>query len=171
MKKITAFLFIILAPILTNAEESIAKFIHEKPIEVADINFYDSQQNIHSLNDYKGKVVLVNFWATWCAPCVEEMPSLSQLKNASKGRDVDIIPISLDYKGVPAVQKFYKQQGIENLEAYIDEKNVAFKSLGLRALPTTLIIDRSGHEVARVYGSIDWNSRAVKDYIFSIVNQ
>lgn len=130
-----------------------------------NIRFSDANGNIHNLTDYQGKVVLLNFWATWCTPCVAEMPTLSQLASDMQGRDVVVLPISVDFSGSEAVQKFYNNNGIENLGVFVDNKGTAFKEYKLNALPTTFIIDRRGNVTTKIMGAMDWASDEVKAYL------
>src|SRR5688572_29130204 len=99
----------------------IKDFVHEKPLPVNNIEFIDDKKVIHNLNDYSGKVLLLNFWATWCIPCVNEMPQLAKLQADIEGRsDISFIPVSIDYEGVGVVQKFYEKYQITNLPVFVD---------------------------------------------------
>lgn len=167
-KKIILFLFVILSSAESFAA-SITDFEHSKPLAVNNIQFVDANNNIHSLNDYRGKVVLVNFWATWCKPCVDEMPSLSKLQESVSGLGIEVVAISLDYKGISAINDFYKEYGITNLAPFLDTKGAAFKAMELKALPTTLILNKNGEEVARVLGDLDWADKQAKDYLVALL--
>ena len=125
----------------------------------------DKNKDVVSLNDFSGKVVVLNFWATWCRPCVAEMPSLDKMARSLEGRNIVVIPLSVDYKGVDVIKEFYNQNKINNLNIYSDERGRSFKSFNLKALPTTIIINKEGSEVARVLGEIEWNSSEVKEYL------
>jgi thiol-disulfide isomerase/thioredoxin len=149
----------------------IEDFEHDTPVFVKDIQFIDENIAINNLNQFRGKVVLLNFWATWCKPCVDEMPALSRLQENVEGRDVKIIPLSIDYKGIEAVQEFYKTNEIKNLPTYLDRNGTGFKAFELRALPTTIIINKKGQEVARVLGEIDWSGKDVKDYLIRLTRK
>jgi len=166
-KKIILLIFIVLSTTKSYAK-TIEDFEHKAAIPIDDFQFIDGNKNIHSLNDYKGKVVLVNFWATWCKPCVKEMPALSKLKKMLSGFNVELLPISIDYKGIKVVDEFYKEHKIKNLKTYLDKKGSSFKKLKLMALPTTLIINKDGDEVARILGEIDWTNKKVKKYLIKL---
>ncbi len=168
MQKVTVFLISVLF-----AGQAFALGIRDfelaSPIPVKDIEYTDSNKNNHNLNDLKGKVVLVNFWATWCIPCVKEMPALAALAKSFEGKDVVVLPLSIDYKGEEAVKEFYASQGIRGLPVYIDEKGRGFKTFGLQALPTTIVINKDGLEVARILGEIDWTGDEVRQYLLELL--
>lgn len=163
---ILAFLFASAASAETMP--SINQFVLDKPFDAPNMKFFDDQGNIHNLSDYKGKVVLLNFWATWCNPCVHEMPTIAALAKAMADKDIVILPVAVDDKGVPAVQAFFKEQGIDGLGIYVDTKGKAFKDFKLQGLPTTMIIDRKGSVVAQVEGEIDWNSPEAHKYLLGV---
>ena len=147
----------------------IKQFVLDKTEEIPDIKFADAEGNIHKLSDYKGKVVLVNFWSTWCDPCVHEMPALAELAGFMMGKDFELLPISIDSKGKKIVQKFYEEGKLKGLPILTDEKGLVFQQLKLQALPTSLLIDRHGRLIAKIMGEIDWSSKETHDYILGIV--
>ena len=167
-KKIVLFIFIIVLSSQKVIAKSLADYEHKEPIAINDIQFVDENNNINSLNDYSGKVVLINFWATWCVPCVQEMPSLSKLHDNISGLNAEVIPISVDFKGIDAVKKFYTDTNIKNLYIYMDNNGESFQALKLLALPTTIIVNKDGFEVARVYGEFDWSTKDVKNYFIKL---
>jgi thiol-disulfide isomerase/thioredoxin len=146
----------------------IKSFVHDTPLPLKVIEFSDDEKAIHNLNEFKGKVVLINFWATWCKPCVNEMPALVQLAKNLEGQNVVMVPISIDFGGMPVVKDFYSQYHITNLPLYVDDKGKSFKAAELKALPTTLIVNKSGMEAARIMGEIDWTSKEVEDYLIKL---
>jgi len=121
-----------------------------------------------TISDFKGKIVVLNFWATWCGPCVAEMPSLETLHKAVKGRGIEVVAVSQDFKGLPQVEKFYKKQYINGLPAYADKKNKLFRKLGLSGLPITLIVNHDGEAVGRVDGDIDWSTPEVQAWLIGL---
>ena len=144
---------------------------HEVAVKVEDIKFYGNHKAVINLSDFLGKVVVLNFWATWCRPCVAEMPVLDELSHKLEGRNLIVVPLSIDYKGVEVVEDFYAQHNIKYLPAYNDARGKSFKAFKLRALPTTIIINKSGKEVARVVGEIDWSTPEVIDYLRKLYSE
>jgi thiol-disulfide isomerase/thioredoxin len=120
--------------------------------------FVDLKGGELDLGRYKGKVVLVNFWATWCAPCVREMPSLDRLQAALEGEGLVVLPLSLDGPTKPRVEPFYKAQNLVNLPILFDEKSVTFGRFGVGVLPTSIVINRDGKEVGRLEGPAEWDA-------------
>ncbi len=119
--------------------------------------FADANGNPKTFADFRGKLVVVNFWATWCAPCVAEMQSLDQLA-ALVRQDIVVIALSQGRGGKPAVAPFYNRQNIKHLPIYLDPRGVTRRALGISALPTTVIYDHGGQEVGRLVGTAAWDS-------------
>jgi thiol-disulfide isomerase/thioredoxin len=111
-----------------------------------------------SLADFRGRVVLLNFWATWCAPCVEEMPSLDRLQAKLGGRGLSVVALSQDRQGAEVVEPFYDRLGLSHLEVYLDPRNRIGRAFEVRGLPTTILIDRQGRAVAMTMGPAEWDS-------------
>ncbi|MDR3516188.1 MAG: TlpA disulfide reductase family protein [Azospirillaceae bacterium] len=128
----------------------------EPPRAVPSLRFVDGDGHTVGLGDFAGKVVLLNLWATWCGPCVREMPSLDRLQATMGGSDFVVIALSVDRGGLATVVPFFQRTGVRSLPIYLDPAGGAAQRLGVRGLPTTLLIDRDGHEVARAEGAVDW---------------
>jgi thiol-disulfide isomerase/thioredoxin len=139
--------------------------ILEAPRLTPPISFEDGQGQKRSLADFKGKVVVLNIWATWCVPCRREMPALDRLQAELGGPDFAVVPLSIDRNGVEAINKFYSEIGIRNLPMYVDASGKAIRELGAVGLPTTLILDRAGQEMARVVGPLEWDASVVVEFI------
>lgn len=122
------------------------------------IGFVDKDGNETSLDAYKGKLVLLNFWATWCPPCLAEMPSLDALQADLGGDDFAVVTVATGRNPLPAIQKFFKKAEIKNLPILRDPKRKFSQASGVFGLPTTLVINPEGHEIARVLGDVDWHS-------------
>ena len=120
------------------------------------ITSLDAKNNELNLNDYKGNIILLNFWATWCAPCKEEMPSLDQLQSNEKLNNLKIFPINIGQENLKKSQKFFKDLSIKNLEVYFISSINLPKKLQLRGIPTTILINKDGLEFARIIGSVDF---------------
>ncbi|HLI12274.1 MAG TPA: TlpA disulfide reductase family protein [Alphaproteobacteria bacterium] len=132
----------------------------EPPRPVPPISFVDASNQSHSLADYKGRVVLVNFWATWCAPCVREMPSLDRLQAALGGRDFLVLDLSLDREGKAAVEPYFTANKLTHLGVYLDPKGEAFRAWQGQGVPTSFIIGRDGLARGVMLGPADWSSAA-----------
>jgi thiol-disulfide isomerase/thioredoxin len=111
-----------------------------------------------TLADFRGRVVLLNLWATWCGPCRVEMPSLDRLQAMHRRTDLAVLAISVDESASIAVQQLFEQWGLRNLTPYLDAHGATVHALGARVVPTTLIIDRDGYVVRSVVGSRQWDS-------------
>ncbi len=140
-------------------EGTMGQFIEFRPLEPAPTTtFLNADRDRVSLSDFSGKVVLLNFWATWCAPCIREMPSLDRLQAKLGGKDFAVVAISLDRMGVRAVKPFYRNLKLTNLAIYADRSSKIFRRLGGRGLPTTFLIDRNGNKIGMLEGPAEWDS-------------
>ena len=131
--------------------------IIKNPKIYEDVIFKDVNQKDVSLADFKGKLVILNFWATWCAPCREEMPSLDHLQSNSNLNNLKIFPINIGEEDASKSESFFKELDINNLEVYFDAPITLAKKFSLRGVPTTILFNKEGKEFARIIGSIDFN--------------
>jgi thiol-disulfide isomerase/thioredoxin len=145
--------------------------LHETPRPIATIAFEDGQGHPRSLAEFRGKVVLLNIWATWCAPCRREMPALDRLQAALGGTDFEVVALSIDRAGIETVRKFYREVGVRNLAMYIDSAGRAVRELSAVGLPTTLLIDREGRELGRLAGPADWDTPEVIEFLKGVVSR
>jgi thiol-disulfide isomerase/thioredoxin len=136
----------------------VALSVLEQPRFVPEIRFEDDQGHELTLADFRGRAVLLNVWATWCVPCRQEMPALDRVQARLGGKDFLVIALSIDRKGVEAVRDFYRQVGVEKLAVYVDTSGKGSQGLAIPGVPTTLLIDRDGREVARKMGAAEWDS-------------
>ena len=139
--------------------------INKEPKTYDSITFLDSNGNTIKLNDYKGNLVLINFWATWCAPCREEMPSLDALKASNIFDNLEIFPINIGRDNLDKSDKFFKNLKIKNLEVYFDNPETLAKKFALRGVPTTILFNKEGNEFARIIGSIDFANEKFLDWL------
>jgi thiol-disulfide isomerase/thioredoxin len=123
-----------------------------------DVIFIDIDQKNVNLDDFKGKLIILNFWATWCAPCKEEMPSLDDLQKNTKLNNLKIFPINIGQEDISKSVSFFKELGIQNLDIYFDAPITLAKKFSLRGVPTTILFDKEGREFARIIGTIDFNN-------------
>lgn len=126
--------------------------------QVPDAAFIDNDEKPRTLAHYKGRGVVLNFWATWCAPCVREMPQLDRLNAILKPDGIDVLTVSEDRKGLPLARKFYEVNKLVDLEILADPKGKLLRAFKGRGLPTTIIIDRQGREIGRVTGVAEWDA-------------
>ena len=145
----------------TFAGENEGLTLWREPRRLPDIDFTDGDARPIRLSSFHGKVVLLNVWATWCAPCRKEMPALDRLQASIGGAEFEVVTLSVDHDGLPAVNAFYRQTGIAQLRIYIDQSGKAMTDLGVAAIPTTLLIDRHGNEIGRTIGPAAWDSPAL----------
>ena len=133
-------------------------FAPTEPKPVPGLTFFDAEGNEVRLADFQGEVVVPNLWATWCAPCRREMPSLDRLQAKFGGAGLEVIALSLDRGDIAKVREFYDELEISHLAIYHDPQARAGRELGAPGLPTTVVIDRSGQEVGRLLGPAEWDS-------------
>ena len=132
--------------------------VRPKPLDLPQFTFAAADGKSKSLADFRGKIVLLNIWATWCVPCREEMPALDALETKLGGKDFAVVAVNI-YKGGPAkAAAFLKETGATQLTLYTDPSGKLFSTLKAVGMPTTLLIDRDGKEIARLIGPADWAS-------------
>lgn len=144
--------------------------LHETPREVPEIRFADGQGREVMLEDFRGRTVLLNVWATWCPPCVQEMPTLDALQAELGGDGFEVVALSID-RGPEAVRTFFEQTSIEHLGLYIDETARASSKLGVPGLPATLLIDEGGRELGRLIGPAEWDEPEMVDFLRGLTAQ
>ena len=135
------------------------------------IRFLDESGNALSLERLRGKALLLNVWATWCGPCRKEMPALDRVQARFGGPNFEVIALAADVGGIDAVRAFYTALKIENLAIYVDKDLSAMRALGVTALPTTLLVDPRGREIARSFGAADWESREAEAAIHGLLGK
>lgn len=152
-------LFALVAGVATAAEFT--------PSTPAPMNFavQDRDGGVHKGEEFRARVTLVHFWATWCLPCREELPALKSLQEDM--RDVRVVTISIDRLGWPAIDRTVEALAVRDLTVFHDVDRVAAKALGVDALPTTIVMDAEGREVARLRGQGDWREPAMRRAILS----
>ncbi len=131
---------------------------HAAPIGVSDETFTHENGSEMALADLQGRYVVLNFWATWCAPCRVEMPHLSALQSNLGGDDFEVVTIAVGPNPLPAMQRFFDEIGVDNLPLHTDARQRFARSMGVLGLPVTLILDPEGMEIARMQGEADWSS-------------
>ena len=139
--------------------------IHKEKKKIEKVEFFNSKKKKIVLNDYKSKLVIINFWATWCAPCKEEMPHLDKLKSKSKFQDIEILPINIADEELIKSKEFFDEINIKNLEIFYGPSIELAKVFKLRGIPTTILIDKEGYEFARIIGYIDFENKSLLEWL------
>lgn len=156
-------------PAFTGQSSNFSPF--DTPRPVPEAAFSDRDGRARMLAEWKGKVVLVNFWATWCAPCVAEMPALDRLQKTLGGADFEVVAISVDQGGMKPVEPFLARYQLSSLTPYLNPDASLFRALGEKSLPVTYIIGRDGRAVGRMEGAAEWDSAAGKSLIRHYLDQ
>jgi thiol-disulfide isomerase/thioredoxin len=136
--------------------------VHAEPQAVADAPFDTEDGGTATLADYAGKITVVNFWATWCAPCRKEMPMLAELQTELGGDDFEVVTIATGRNSAVAMAKFFEEIGVDNLPLHMDPKQQLAREMAIMGLPITLILNPEGQEIARMRGDADWSSDSAK---------
>ena len=129
------------------------------------ITFQDDKNNQLNLNEFRGNLILLNFWATWCAPCKKEMPSLDLLTKNKNLDNLKIFPINVGQDNIENASIFFKELRIENLEIYFDSPTTLAKTFGLRGIPTSILFNKKGEEFARIVGSINFQDKKFIEWL------
>jgi len=137
----------------------------DPPVPAPSAAFQTLDGDAASLGDFKGKVVLVNFWATWCAPCVAEMPALERLHQALVDEGFAVLAISEDRGGAATVNPFLARLDLQFLPVYLDPKAALGRAFALKGLPTSFLIGRDGNVIAGLVGPAEWDSPAALEFM------
>jgi thiol-disulfide isomerase/thioredoxin len=143
--------------------------LHDAALAPIEQPFRDAGGSEVRLADFRGKVVLLNLWATWCAPCRAEMPSLDRLAAAMAGEDLAVVALSTDRFGAERIQSFFEEIGVGMLAIYQDKRSEVARAAGAIGLPVTLVLDREGREVARLTGDAEWDSPEARALLSRLV--
>jgi len=132
--------------------------LREGEAPLPDLSFTNAEGRAHTIADFAGRGLVINLWATWCPPCVAEMPALDRLAATLERENIQVLPLSSDRGGREVVQAFYERTGLRTLRIWLDPRGAASRALGARGLPTTVIVDRGGRERARLEGDAAWDA-------------
>ena len=141
--------------------------IHKQNKKLENIIFTDVDNRSVNIKEFSSQLVIINFWATWCAPCREEMPSLDKLQGKKEFDNLKILTINVGQESVDKSLSFFKELEIENLELYFDDSINLAKIFSLRGLPTSILINKNGEEFARIVGSIDFNDKKFVKWLYN----
>lgn len=147
---------------------SVDNFIPAREVKPAPLVAFLGEDGAKlTLEKFRGKIVVLNLWATWCTPCVAEMPMLDRLQQQLKDLDVVVVALSIDRGGAEIVREFYDEHEIEHLEVYVDPSMRAQSELNAIGLPTTIVIDREGNDRGRIVGPAEWDEARAADLVLS----
>ena len=142
-------------------------FINKELKKYDSLTFLDDKNKQVNLNDYQGKLVMLNFWASWCTPCKKEMPSLDLLQVNQNFTNLEIFPINVGQDNIEKASSFFSELKIKNLKLYFDSPVTLAKKFGLRGIPTTILFNKKGEEFARIIGSIDFGDKEFIEWLSS----
>ena len=167
MRFLIIFIFLISNSFANEAKDINYLVINKELIKYDNITFINHMNKQVNLKDYNGKLVMLNFWATWCAPCKEEMPSLDLLQNNESLNNLKIFPINVGQEKIEKTLNFFEDLEIKNLNLYFDMPITLAKKFRLRGIPTTIIFNKNGEEFARIIGSTDFGDEKFIDWLSS----
>jgi thiol-disulfide isomerase/thioredoxin len=141
--------------------------LHEAPVALPEAVLLDADDADRSLADYRGKWVVLNFWATWCAPCRHEMPSLDRLQAAMP--ELAVVPVATGRNAVEGIRRFFEEAEVKSLPILRDPRSELSRAMGVLGLPVTVIVNPEGEEVARLIGDAEWDSDSAKAILAALV--
>lgn len=152
--------------LIANRTDDMRKMsVHTEARAPIDVAYTDVDGNPLTLRDSDGTIRLVNFWATWCAPCREEMPSLAALRAEHTDGNFEVITIATGRNRISGIETFFVETGISNLPIYLDPKGQLARSMGVLGLPVTVLLDAEGYEIARLTGGADWHGDSAQSWL------
>ena len=165
MRFLIIFIFL-LSNSLADENVGIENLVINKELKRYDgLTFLDAKNEQLNLNDYKGNLVLLNFWATWCSPCKKEMPSLDLLQSHTKLNNLKIFPINVGQDNIENSFKFFEDLNIKNLNIYFDSPITLARKFKLRGIPTSILFNKEGFEFSRIIGSIDFEDKKFIEWL------
>ena len=165
MRILILYIFLLANAVATENVPSKNIVINDELKVYDNLYFFDQENKRINLDEFKGKFVLLNFWAVWCAPCKEEMPSLDKLKVNKKLNNIEIFPINVGNDSIEKSKEFFKDLNIKNLKVYFDPKINLARELSLRGVPTSVLVNKNGEEFARIIGIVDFENPSIVDWL------
>ena len=159
MRFLILFIFLTTNVFANDVSEIKNIVIHKDPKVYDNVIFLDKNDKKINIKEFNGNLLLLNFWATWCAPCKEEMPSLDTLQVNQNLSNLKIFAINISQESKNKVDSFFEDLNIKNFDPYFDAPTTLAKTFTLRGVPTSILIDKNGKEFARIMGSIDFNDQ------------
>ena len=142
-----------------------------EPLDTSDVTVLAKDGSAASLDQFKGKFIVLNFWATWCAPCRAEMPMLEELQVELGGDDFEVVTLATGRNSPAGIVKFFAEAGITTLPRHQDPKQALAREMAVLGLPITVILDREGREIARLQGDAEWNSDSAKAILSALITE
>lgn len=142
---------------------------HSEPQPVSDKPFQTPEGEDVTLADYQGKIVVLNFWATWCAPCRKEMPALDRLQAEFGGDSFEVVTVATGRNAVPGIRRFFAEEGVTHLPILLDPRQALARDMAVLGLPITVILDTEGQEIARLRGDAEWDSDSAKAIVSALL--
>ena len=167
MRFLIIFIFLISNSFATEAKDIKNLVINKDLKQYENLPFLNAKNDLLNINDYEGSLILLNFWATWCSPCREEMPSLDLLQSHESLDNLKIFPINIGQDNIENVSRFFKDLEIKNLEFFFDSPVTLAKKFGLRGIPTSILFNKEGFEFARIIGSTDFSEKKFIEWLSS----
>lgn len=143
--------------------------VHAEPASVPDIAFQDEAGSERRLSDWHGKYVLVNFWATWCAPCRKELPALDRLNGAFGAQDFEVVTIATGRNSIPAITRLFDETGVTSLPILLDPRQDLARQMAVFGLPLSVLLDPEGQEIARMTGDAEWDSESARAIVAALL--
>lgn len=159
-------------PVLASSEppaDWVNFLAHDVPVDVPAVSFLDANENSMSLSDFRGKITVVNFWATWCAPCRAEMPSLEKLASELSGETFQVVTIAAGRNPPEMIDVFFERENLSLLTKHRDPRMDLATEMGVIGLPVTVILNEDGKEIARMSGEADWSSDEALAYFRTLI--
>jgi thiol-disulfide isomerase/thioredoxin len=166
-----ASLLVILASLtpLRAGEHDVSIAWHAAPRHLPLLFFASGSGEHMTLRHFRGRIVLLNVWATWCTTCRRELPTLDRLQRKLGGKDFEVVALSIDRDGAPTIAPFFRELGIKDLRLYFDRRGAVLGEYAIAGLPTTLVIDRSGREIGRLFGPANWDAPRIAAELRDII--
>ena len=169
MRILILFIFLITNALANELPDLKNLVVHKIPKTYDNVIFLDDADKEINIKNLDSKLIILNFWATWCEPCKEEMPSLNRLQANKKIKNLKIYPINIGKENLNKINIFFSELGLNNLEPYFDNPSTLAKTFSLRGVPTSILLNSNGEEFARIIGSINFDDENFIDWLKNLI--